>query len=73
MSSNNTSQLVPLDQYLLDVLSRYVSTKDFVFNPKTSKKYDGSLTIVDYKPMATFSFDNSQGIYAVYNWTRYYV
>jgi len=61
MSSNNASQLVPLDQYLLDVLSRYVSTKDFIFNPKSTKNYDGSLTIVDHKPMATFSFDNSPG------------
>ena len=61
MSSNNTSQLVPLEQYLLDVLSRYVSTKDFIFNSKSTKNYDGSLTLVDYKPMATFSFDNSPG------------
>jgi len=61
MSNNNASQLVPLDQYLLDVLSKYVSTKDFIFNPKSTKNYDGSLTLVDHKPMATFSFDNSPG------------
>jgi len=63
MSSNNASaSLIPLDEYLFQVFSRYVSTKDFVFNPKNySKNYDGSLTLVNYKPMATFSFENSQG------------
>jgi len=61
MSSNNASQLVPLDKYLFRVFSKYVSTKDFIFKPEKSKTYDGSLTLVNYKPMATSSFDNSQG------------
>ena len=61
MSSNNASQLVPLDKYLFKVFSKYVSTKDFIFKPEKSKTYDGSLTLVNYKLMATSSFDNSQG------------
>ncbi|CDF81332.1 hypothetical protein CF87_gp05 [Sulfolobus monocaudavirus SMV1] len=62
MSSNNASaSLIPLDEYLFQVFSSYVSTKDFVFDPKKPKNYDGSLTLVNYKPMATFSFENSQG------------
>jgi len=61
MSSNNASSLIPLDEYLFNVFSKFFSTKDFAFANKMSKKYDGSLTLVDYKPMATFSFVNSQG------------
>jgi len=61
MSSNNASQLVPLDQYLLDVLSRFLLSKDFAFDHKMSKNYDGSLTLVNYKPMATSRFETSPG------------
>ena len=62
MSSNNASpSLIPLDDYLFNVFSKYVSSKDFVFDSKKPKTYDGSLTLVNYKPMATFSFVNSQG------------
>ena len=60
-SNNNASSLIPLDKYLFRVFSKYVSTKDFIFKPEKSKTYDGSLTLVNYKPMATSSFDNSQG------------
>jgi len=63
MSSNNASaSLIPLDEYLLKAFSKYVSTKDFVFNPKNySRNYDGSLTLVNYKPMATSAFETSPG------------
>ncbi len=59
--SSNTSQLVPLDQYLLDVFSKFLLSKDFAFDRKMSKNYDGSLTLVNYKPMATSAFENSPG------------
>jgi len=62
MSSNNASaSLIPLDEYLLKVFNKFLSTKDFAFDSQMSKTYDGSLTIVNYKPMATFSFDNLPG------------
>ena len=63
MSSNNASvSLIPLDEYLFNVFSKYVSSKDFVFNPKNySRNYDGSLTLVNYKPMATSAFETSPG------------
>ncbi len=59
--SSNTSQLVPLDEYLLDVFSKFLLSKDFAFDRKMSKNYDGSLTLVNYKPMATSVFENSPG------------
>jgi len=61
MSSNNASSLIPLDEYLFNVFSKFFSTKEFAFARETSKKYDGSLTLVNYKPMATSAFENSQG------------
>ncbi len=62
MSSNNASSLIPLDEYFFNVFSKYVSSKDFVFNPKNySRNYDGSLTLVNYKPMATSAFETSPG------------
>jgi len=61
MSSNNASQLVPLDEYLLQVFSKFLLSKDFAFDRKMSKNYDGSLTLVNYKPMATSAFENSPG------------
>jgi len=61
MSNNNTSQLVPLNQYLLDVFSKFLLSKDFAFDHKMSKNYDGSFTLVNYKPMATSRFETSPG------------
>ena len=63
MSSNNASvSLIPLDEYLSDVLFRFIPTEDFV-KPRRDiyRTYDGSLTLVNYKPMATFSFEDSPG------------
>jgi len=57
--SNNASGLIPLDGYLLQVINKFVSSKDFTFNREMSKRFDGSLTLVNYKPMATSSFVNS--------------
>jgi len=62
MSSNNASaSLIPLDEYLLKVFYNFLSSKDFAFDSQMSKTYDGSLTLVNYKPMATFSFNDSPG------------
>ncbi|ALG97028.1 hypothetical protein [Sulfolobus monocaudavirus SMV4] len=63
MSSNNASaSLIPLDEYLLKkVFYNFLSSKDFAFDSQMSKTYDGSLTLVNYKPMVTSSFENSQG------------
>ena len=67
MSTNNASAsalppLIPLDEYLVKVFSKFLaSSKDFAFGKEASKKFDGSLTLVNYQPMATFSFVNSQG------------
>ena len=60
MSNNNTS-LVPLNEYLLQVFSKFLLSKDFIFDYDVSKNYDGSLTLVNYKPFATFSYDTSPG------------
>ncbi len=61
MSSNNAPSLIPLDEYLLKVFNKFISSKDFAFDSEMSKTYDGSLTLVNYKPMATFTFENSEG------------
>jgi len=61
MSNNNTSSLIPLNEYLLDVFSKFLLSKDFAFDSKMSKNYDGSLMLVNYKPMATFAFETSPG------------
>ena len=61
MSSNNASpSLVPLNEYLLNDFSKFFSSKSFVFDGLT-EKFDGSLTLVNYKPMVTKGFVNSQG------------
>lgn len=60
MSSNNAS-LIPLDEYLFKVFYKFLSSKDFAFDSEMSKKYDGSLTLVNYKPMVVSSFENSPG------------
>jgi len=61
MSSNNASSLIPLDEYLFKVFNKFISSKDFAFDSQMSKTFDGSLTLVNYKPMATFTFENSEG------------
>jgi hypothetical protein len=62
MSSNNTTpSLVPLNEYILSVFSKFLLSKDFAFDREMTKKYDGSLTLVNYKPMATSTFDTSPG------------
>jgi len=61
-ASNASPSLVPLDDYLVKVFSKFLaSSRDFAFGKEASKKFDGSLTLVNYQPMATFSFVNSQG------------
>jgi len=63
MSSNNASaSLIPLDEYLSDVLFRFIPTEDFV-KPRRDiyRTYDGSLALVNYKPMATSAFETSPG------------
>ena len=55
-TSDGTSvNLYPLDEYLSDILLK------FILDGRRSDKHDGSLTLVDYKPMATFSFVTSPG------------
>jgi hypothetical protein len=61
-TSDGTSvDLYPLDEYLSDILLDFILRGDFTRGEELSDKYDGSLTLVDYKPMATFSFVNSPG------------
>ena len=56
ITSDGTSvNLYPLDEYLSDILLK------FVLDGGRSDKHDGSLTLVGYKPMATFSFVTSPG------------
>ena len=56
ITSDGTSvNLYPLDEYLSDILL------DFILDGRRSYKQDGSLTLVNYKPMATFSFVTSPG------------
>jgi len=55
-TSDGTSvNLYPLDEYLSDILLK------FILDGRRSDKHDGSLTLVNYKPMATFSFVTSPG------------
>ncbi len=59
MSSNNASpSLIPLDEYLLNDFSKFFSSKSFAFDSLTGK-FDGSLTLVNYKPVT--------GSWTVYN------
>ena len=61
-SDGTTISLYPLDEYLSHVLfDHFVLTGDFVRHEELSDEYNGSLKLVDYKPMATFSPENSQG------------
>jgi len=65
MSSNNASAsalppLIPLDEYLLNDFYKFFSSKSFAFESLT-EKFDASLTLVNYKPMVTKGFVNSQG------------
>jgi hypothetical protein len=53
--------LYPLDEYLSDILLDFILSESFTDAKELSDKNDGSLTLVDYKPMATFSFVNSPG------------
>jgi hypothetical protein len=55
-TSDGTSvDLYPLDEYLSDILL------DFILDGRRSYKDSGSLTLVNYKPMATFSFVTTPG------------
>jgi hypothetical protein len=55
-TSDGTSvDLYPLDEYLSDILL------DFILDGRRSYKDNGSLTLVNYKPMATFSFVTTPG------------
>ncbi len=55
-TSDGTSvDLYPLDEYLSDILL------DFILYDSQSSKHDGSLTLVNYKPFATFSFVTTPG------------
>jgi hypothetical protein len=57
--SNNNSSLIPLNEYLLEVFSKPLLSKDFIFDKRFSKNYDGSLILINNKPMATFSYETS--------------
>ena len=58
MSSNDASPLVPLDQYLSRTLfDDFILSEDFTRPEKLSAKYDGSLTLVNYKPMVASRFE----------------
>ena len=60
--SNNGNELIPLDEYLLKALNDFISSKDFSYiNGEMSRSYDGSLVLVNNKPMAMFRSDNSSG------------
>ena len=60
--SNNGNELIPLDEYLLKALNDFISSKDFSYiNGEMSRGYNGSLVLVNNKPMAMFRFDNSSG------------
>ena len=61
MSNNDLTQLTPLDEYLLQVFNKFISSKDFAFDRETVKRFDGSLTLVNYKPMVASSFETSPG------------
>ena len=61
MSDNAPVSLTPLDEYLLQVFNKFISSKDFAFDRETVKRFDGSLTLVNYKPMVASSFETSPG------------
>jgi len=61
MSNDALVSLTPLDEYLLQVFNKFISSKDFAFDRETTKRFDGSLTLVNYKPMVASSFENSPG------------
>jgi hypothetical protein len=61
-TSDGTSvDLYPLDEYLSDILLDFILSESFIRAKELSDKYDGSLTLFNYKPMATFRFVNSPG------------
>ena len=61
-SDGTSISLYPLDEYLSHVLfDHFVLIEDFTRSKELSDKHNGSLTLVGYKPMATFSLENSQG------------
>jgi len=61
MSNNDLTQLIPLGEYLLQVFNKFISSKNFAFNQETTKQFDGSLTLINYKPMVASSFETSPG------------
>jgi len=61
-SGGTSISLYPLDEYLSYVLfDDLFLRRDIIPTKELSDKHDGSLTLVNYKPMATFSFENSPG------------
>jgi len=65
MSSNDASaSLVPLDEYLFMEFYKFIkfiSSKDFAYDNYTVRRYNESLTIVNYKPMVISGSENSPG------------
>ncbi len=59
ITSDGTSvNLYPLDEYLSFLSETLLK---FILDGRRSYQQYGSLTLVDYKPMATFTFVNSEG------------
>jgi hypothetical protein len=60
-SDDISIDLYPLDEYLNKIFLKFILSQAFTRFVELSDKHDGTLTLVNYKPYAGFSFVNSIG------------